>query len=177
MCYLGNTLQTRHITYITLAARDAMTRFVMKCLLCSVILMGSFACRASIPLDPRDQAVAEELTRISRELNIHVKSDYWGDVKISIVTRSGAKMRIGTFGNSSKYRTKVVSKGMLGSGQIAVLIEPFASSPYAPVIRAQDMPPMGQYIFLLEGIMINARTVDLWIDIAQTPAHSAAFWR
>jgi hypothetical protein len=66
---------------------------------------------------------------------------------------------------------------MLGNGMISVLIEPFASSPYAPVVRAHEMPPMGAYIFLLEGIMVNAKTVDLWIDIAQTPAHSAAYWR
>jgi hypothetical protein len=140
--------------------------------------MGSLAgCQKAIPLDPRDQAIAEEMTRVSRELNVHVKSDYWGDVKISIVTRSGHKMRIGTFSNSSKYKTKVISKGMLGNGMISVLIEPFASSPYAPVVRAHEMPPMGAYIFLLEGIMVNAKTVDLWIDIAQTPAHSAAYWR
>ncbi len=143
-----------------------------------LLLMGSLAgCQRAIPLDPRDEAIAEEMTRVSRELNVHVKSDYWGSVKISIVTRSGQKMRLGTFSNSSKYRTKVISKGSLASGAISVLIEPFASSPSAPIIRAQDMPQMGAYIFLLEGIMINARTSDLWIDIANSPKNSAAFWR
>ncbi len=143
-----------------------------------LLLMGSLAgCQRAIPLDPRDEPIAEEMTRVSRELNVHVKSDYWGSVKLSIVSRAGHRMRLGTYGNTSKYRTKTISKGLLGNGVISVLIEPFASSPYAPIIRAQDIPPLGAYIFLLEGIMINAGTVDLWIDIGNHPKNSVANWR
>ena len=144
------------------------------------IVLGSLAgCRASVPVDPRDKDVVEEISRVKKELNVHVKNDYWGEVAIYFVARGGSKWRLGTYNTSSKVKTKTVSKAVFSFNDLSILIVPFGLGPTAPVSDAYGLPPRpgSRFSYLVRHIYISPGTVDMWIDVAQQLAQTSVTWR
>jgi hypothetical protein len=99
-----------------------------------IILPALFisGCASQVPLDRRDEAIAEELSCLSREMSIHVRSNYWGLVALTAISDGGGRKYLGTFMNSHEYRTIVVRKAIFGSGRLGFLLEPLGSNRFAP---------------------------------------------
>ncbi len=67
----------------------------------------------------------------SREMSIHVRSNYWGLVALTAISDGGGRKYLGTFMNSHEYRTIVVRKAIFSSGRLGFLLEPLGSNRFA----------------------------------------------
>lgn len=147
------------------------------------VLVLTVGCQKVVPLDPRDADLDEELTRISREVNLHITSSYWGSVTVFLISsNSSIPIRIATVSNSSKERTFTISKARLGStGRISLLLKPLASGGisgrWGNVRDQTNAPRGGNYAYILQDIQIGRYTEDIWLTINNQISTSSATWR
>jgi len=135
----------------------------------ALLFLGSLAgCRASVPVDPRDVDTIEEISLVSRNLDIHIRSDYWGPVTVTIVPRNGGRKRLGMIWTGSNYRKFTVGKAVLGSSGFGFLMTPMGSTRIGIVF--------GSTGYLLTGIWISRHTQDLWLDITTILNASSVTW-
>ena len=144
--------------------------------ICFALLLPILSCANRVELDPRDVDAVEEITRIATEVRLVVKSDYFGSVKISVVSqRGGMPLRLGRFGHGEDHL--MVSKGKFGDGHISILLEtPDADRRGGVVTDFGIQPGFGEYAYLMTGIWISPATRVLELHIGSQLRSSTASW-
>ena len=142
-------------------------------------LLVTVGCQKAVPLDPRDQDVDEELTRISREVLLHITSDYWGSITVSIVADgSTVPQRIATISNTASARTFKISKSRIGpSGRLSILLAPLGSNRLGSPRDEFSSPMQSTYRYILRDIYVGAYTENIWLKIDNQLNMSSATWR